>query len=109
MKKSPKASADLWAKLKPLAKQMRHAPTPAEDVLWQGLRRNALGIKFRRQHAIDRFIVDFFAYKIKLVVEVDGSIHEYTAEEDAIRQQYLEEVYGLNDSVRQEWVERFTY
>ncbi|MEL7433602.1 MAG: DUF559 domain-containing protein [Chloroflexota bacterium] len=95
MKKYATASPKLWAKLKPLAKQMRHDPTPAEDILWQRLRRNALGNKFRRQHAVDCFIVDFYAPKVKLVVEVDGAIHEYTAEEDAIRQQYLEEVFGL--------------
>jgi very-short-patch-repair endonuclease len=99
MDESPRpanTSPALWEKLKPLAKQMRHAPTPAEDVLWQKLRRHALGgIKFRRQHAIDRFIVDFYCATANLVVEVDGSIHEYTVEEDAVRQQFLEDVHGL--------------
>ena len=91
-----KSSRELWTKLKPLARQMRHEPTPAEDKLWQKLRNNALnGKKFRRQHTIDRFIVDFYCASAKLVVEVDGSIHDYTAEEDAIRQQFLEEVHGL--------------
>ncbi|MCI0351716.1 MAG: DUF559 domain-containing protein, partial [Acidobacteriales bacterium] len=86
----------LWDKLKPLAKQMRHAPTPAEDALWQRLCRHAVcGAKFRRQHAIDRFIVDFYCPVAQLVVEVDGVIHEYTEEEDAIRQQFLEDVHGL--------------
>jgi very-short-patch-repair endonuclease len=89
-------SPELWAKLKPLARQMRHKPTPAEDKLWQKLRGKTIdGKKFRRQHAIDRFIVDFYCAAAKLVVEVDGSIHDYTAEEDAIRQQFLEEVHGL--------------
>ncbi|MGB7339880.1 MAG: endonuclease domain-containing protein [Phototrophicaceae bacterium] len=94
-KKFAKTSPELWAKLKPLAKQMRHQPTPAENLLWQRLRRKALGVRFRRQHAINRFIVDFYAPKINLVIEVDGSIHDYTQEEDAIRQIFLEEVYGL--------------
>jgi very-short-patch-repair endonuclease len=89
-------SPTLWEKLKPLAKEMRHAPTPAENTLWQKLRRHGLGgHKFRRQHVIDRFIVDFYCASAKLVVEVDGSVHEYTVEEDAIRQQFLEEVHGL--------------
>lgn len=92
----PKNSpSKLWSKLKPLARQMRHKPTLAENTLWQAVRRKALGINFRRQHAIDRFIVDFYAPAVNLVVEVDGSIHEYTEEEDAIRQLFLEEVYGL--------------
>lgn len=75
---------------------MRHEPTAMEDRLWQCLRRKALCYtKFRRQHVIDRFIVDFYCPSAKLVVEVDGQIHEYTQEEDQIRQQFLEEVHGL--------------
>lgn len=81
----------LWDKLKPLARQMRHEPTPAENALWQKLRNRRLnGIKFRRQCAIDRFIVDFLCVDAKLVIEVDGAIHDYTPEEDAIRQEFLE-------------------
>ena len=86
-----RTSRDLWAKIKPLARQMRHAPTPAENALWQRLRRKGVGeVGFRRQHPIDRFIVDFYCHKALLVVEVDGSIHDYTVEEDAIRQEFLE-------------------
>jgi very-short-patch-repair endonuclease len=80
---------DLWDKLKPLARQMRHEPTSAEAFLWQHLRRKQLGVKFRRQHLIDRFIVDFYSHEAALVVEVDGPIHEYTSEEDALRQQFI--------------------
>ena len=69
---------------------MRHEPTFAEDKLWQRLRRKALGVNFRRQHAIDRFIVDFYCPEARLVVEVDGTIHDYTQEEDAIRQEFIE-------------------
>lgn len=75
----------------PLARQHRHEPTPAEDRLWKRLRNRQLaGIKFRRQHTIERFIVDFYSAEAWLVVEVDGEIHEYTKEEDSIRQAYLE-------------------
>ncbi len=85
------APPDLWAGLKPLARQMRRAPTSAEDALWQRLRRRQIaGMKFRRQHAIERFIVDFYCPEAGLIVEVDGPVHEYTAAEDAIRQEYLE-------------------
>jgi len=80
-----------WDILKPLAREMRHQPTPAEDVLWQTLRnRQIRGLKFRRQHAIERFIVDFICVEKRLIIECDGEIHQYTQEEDAIRQQYLE-------------------
>ncbi len=81
----------VWAKIKPLARQKRRAPTPAEDALWQRLRNRQLnGAKFRRQHAIDRFIVDFYCAEARLLVEVDGPIHDYTPEEDALRQAFLE-------------------
>ncbi len=82
---------DLWLKLKPLARQMRQEPTPAEDKLWQQLRgKKLLGVKFRRQHALDRFIVDFYSHEARLIIEVDGPIHDYSQEEDAIRQEFLE-------------------
>ncbi len=81
----------LWEKLKPLAREMRKNPTPAEEKLWQRLRRKQmLGYKFRRQHALERFIVDFYCHDAGLVIEVDGPIHQYTPEEDAIRQEFLE-------------------
>ncbi len=80
----------LWRKLSPLVKEMRQAPTPAEERLWQQLRREQTGYKFRRQHAIDRFIVDFYCAEKNVIIEVDGDIHQYTAEEDAIRQEFLE-------------------
>jgi very-short-patch-repair endonuclease len=84
-------TTELWDALKPLARQMRHEPTRAENVLWELIRnRNLLGFKFRRQHPIDRFIVDFFCAEAHLVIEVDGAIHDYTQEEDALRTEFLE-------------------
>jgi very-short-patch-repair endonuclease len=82
---------DLYEKIKPLARQMRSDPTPAEDALWQRIRKRQIGgCKFRRQHTIDRFIVDFYSPEARLVIEVDGGIHEYTQEEDALRQEFIE-------------------
>ncbi|MBI1258499.1 MAG: primosomal protein N' [Chloroflexi bacterium] len=82
---------ELYDKLGKLAKQHRHEPTPAEDKLWQWLRDKQLeGFKFRRQQPIDRFIVDFYSNQVRLVIEVDGEIHQYTQAEDAVRQAYLE-------------------
>ncbi|MQY63497.1 MAG: DUF559 domain-containing protein [Calditrichaeota bacterium] len=70
---------------------MRRAPTYSEDRLWQRLRNHQLrGFKFRRQHTIDRFIVDFYCSNVRLVIEVDGPVHQYTPEEDVIRQAFLE-------------------
>ena len=84
-------SAHLWEQLKPLAREMRHVPASAEEQLWQQLRNRQLrGFKFRRQHTIDRFIVDFYCSKVRLIIEVDGPVHQYTQEEDAIRQVFLE-------------------
>jgi very-short-patch-repair endonuclease len=60
-----------------LARELRKNETAAEKVLWSKLNRNQiLGLQFRRQHPINMFIADFFCPKIKLVIEVDGSIHE---------------------------------
>ena len=70
---------------------MRRNPTPAEDLLWQRLRdRRLAGFKFRRQHSVDRFIVDFYCPQTRLVVELDGPIHEQSREHDAVRQEFLE-------------------
>jgi very-short-patch-repair endonuclease len=59
------------------ARDLRKKMTPAEYILWQRLRsgRNH-GLKFRRQQIIEGFIVDFFCHESKLVVEIDGGIHE---------------------------------
>jgi len=82
---------ELWAKLKPLARQMRHDPTPAEAALWGRLRNRAvIDAKFRRQHSIERFIVDFVCLAHRLIIEVDGDIHDYQQDADAIRQAFLE-------------------
>jgi len=86
-------SRDQWGKLKPLAREMRHIPTPAEEQLWQAIRSRRLnGAKFRRQHAIDAFIVDFVCIEHSLIIEVDGTIHEDADQQlyDADRQARLE-------------------
>ncbi|MFD2720710.1 endonuclease domain-containing protein [Hymenobacter monticola] len=61
--------------LKSRASAMRRAPTEAEQVLWQALRGSKAGAKFRRQHPIDRYIVDFACIAALLVVEADGPTH----------------------------------
>jgi very-short-patch-repair endonuclease len=70
---------------------MRREPTPGELEMWERLRRRKLrGLRFRRQVVIDRFIVDFFCPQLRLVVEVDGPIHEGRHERDADRTRALE-------------------
>jgi very-short-patch-repair endonuclease len=55
---------------------MLHAPTPSEEVLWRALRGGVLGGAFKRQVVLGgRYIVDFFAPSVGLVVEVDGGVH----------------------------------
>ncbi|MEX0785433.1 MAG: endonuclease domain-containing protein, partial [Dehalococcoidia bacterium] len=62
-----------------------------EALLWQALRNRQLrGRKFRRQHLIGSFIVDFYCADERLVVEVDGLIHEFQRDADRRRQQLLE-------------------
>ncbi|MCX6044518.1 MAG: DUF559 domain-containing protein [Chloroflexi bacterium] len=91
MHKDWRPSAELWRKLKPVARQMRREPTLAESILWQRIRKQQLnGVKFRRQLAIERFVVDFCSLEVHLIIEVDGLIHQYSKAEDAIRQEFLE-------------------
>jgi very-short-patch-repair endonuclease len=50
--------------------------TEAEKMLWYHLKRGVNGLKFRRQHPIGVYVADFYCHKMKLVIELDGSIHE---------------------------------
>ena len=68
---------------------MRKAPTEAEIILWRKLKYMQLGAKFRRQHIIDRFIVDFYCLENNMVIEVDGEIHDNQEEKDKEREQLL--------------------
>jgi len=81
----------LWSKLIEHAKSMRRNPTEAEDRLWQEIRGNATGGRIRRQHIIDKFIVDFVSLPKQLVIEVDGDIHDLQQEQDALRTLHLEQ------------------
>ena len=79
---------------KSLRRQLRNNPTPAERKLWCCLKgRQFCGLLFHRQHGIGRYIVDFYCPKLRLVIEVDGSVHEKSnvIQYDAIRQKFLEE------------------
>ena len=78
------------------AKEHRKNPTEAEDAFWKMASGNAFGVKFRRQHVIDNYIVDFVSLEGKLVVEIDGGYH-FTQEQqidDNLRSQVLKD-YGF--------------
>ena len=75
------------------ARGLRKRLTEAEKILWQRIRnRQIKNIKFRRQHPIDIFIADFYSHEIKLVIELDGEIHNKpeNIEKDKIRTTHLE-------------------
>jgi len=74
------------------ARELRREQTSAEKMLWAELRRKQLyDLKFRRQHPIGTFIVDFCCVAKKLVVEVDGDSHAGQAEYDRARTFWIEE------------------
>ena len=74
------------------AQVLRDNMTDAEILLWGYLKENNLGLKFRRQHPISLYIADFYCHKLKLIIELDGSIHNRpdVAANDLERQLYLE-------------------
>jgi very-short-patch-repair endonuclease len=80
------------------AKVMRANPTDAERVLWKRLRKKQLGgHKFRRQHVLKPYIVDFYCAAKNLVVEVDGDVHDEDEQQakDEARAEHLEREYGI--------------
>jgi very-short-patch-repair endonuclease len=74
------------------AKFLRHHQTRAEHRLWLQLRsKRAANRRFRRQVRLDRYIVDFVCFSLRLIIEVDGPSHEATPGQDAVRTRRLEE------------------
>ncbi len=89
------------------SREMRHPQTAAEATLWQHLRNRNFEYKFRRQHPIEKFIIDFYCPAVKLCIEVDGDSHlePRQQEYDLARTQFLESlgctmVRFTNDEVR---------
>jgi len=76
-----------FAKLVHRRKDLRNNPTIQETLLWARLKNYGVGVKFRRQHSIGSYIVDFYCPSKKLVVEIDGSQHHKVSakEYDEIR------------------------
>ena len=78
--------------IRQFARELRQPLTPAEATLWRLLRNRNLGFKFRRQHEIEFFIIDFYCAEVKLCIEIDGDSHltKKQQEYDAVRTEYLE-------------------
>ena len=77
------------------ARRLRADMTDAERALWEGLRGEGIrGMRFRRQHALGRVVLDFYCPAHRLAVEVDGAVHDDPdqAERDAARTRALEQL-----------------
>lgn len=90
-------SPELQKKMTEIARKLRREQTASEAILWEALRNRKLeGRKFRRQHPIGKFVVDFYCDAEGLIVEVDGSIHELPEQQELDKQrQALLESLGL--------------
>ena len=78
--------------VKDLRQGLRKTATPAEISLWQFLKKSQVeGLKFRRQHSVGEFILDFYCPEIKLGIELDGEVHNtpMAYERDMIRTKFL--------------------
>ena len=78
------------------AEELRKHMTPAEESLWKYVHINEWKLKFRRQHPIANWVVDFYCHQIKLVIEIDGAIHdtEEVKRNDVEREKHLKD-FGL--------------
>ncbi|MBI1946826.1 MAG: endonuclease domain-containing protein [Deltaproteobacteria bacterium] len=90
-----------------LARHLRRRMTAAEVILWRELRDRRLGVQFRRQHALEHFVLDFFAPSCLLAIEIDGPVHTTRGERDSRREAWLSSVgvrtlrYGNDDVVNE--------
>jgi cyclase len=94
--KNPYKSGGMFEGASPLifanAKHLRKNMTEAEKMLWAYLKQGINGFKVRRQHPIGIYIADFYCHKVKLIIELDGSIHheQSVKNNDELRQKELE-------------------
>lgn len=85
------ADSFVYKHIKDARKNLVDNPTKAEEILWKHLKSCKTGYKIRRQHVIDKYVVDFVCLSHKLVIEIDGPIHLQQIEQDQLR------TYDLND------------
>jgi very-short-patch-repair endonuclease len=73
------------------ARILRSSQTPCEEKVWELLRgRKFMGLKFRRQHVIEGFVVDFYCHEYKFGIEIDGGVHAKQKDYDELRQEIIE-------------------
>jgi very-short-patch-repair endonuclease len=73
-------------------KYLRKNSTQAENILWQALRgKKVINTKFKRQYSVDRYVLDFYCPEFKLVIELDGEVHndKYVSDNDRVRTEFL--------------------
>lgn len=87
---------------------MRRRTTAAENLLWQKIRNGSLGFRFKRQYSVMNYVVDFYCPKIKLAIELDGSIHETSKKYDLYRTEYLNSLGIKEIRFRNERIENET-
>ena len=74
-----------------IARDYRKKPTKSEKIMWNVLlNRKFLNLKFRRQHLIEGYLLDFYCHDLKLAIEIDGGIHNDQKEMDIKRQKVIE-------------------
>ncbi len=90
-KKSQKRYKDTPRYVTNLSRKFRNNMTECEKMLWEKISRKQLnGLKFRRQFPVGRYIADFYNHDKRLIIEVDGSVHNEQKEYDKKRERYLE-------------------
>ena len=101
-----------YGAIKPIfenAEYLRKNMTHEEKIVWAYLSNNQMGFKFRRQHPVWMYIADFYCHELKLIIEIDGSIHTIAdvKANDLIREKDLTD-FGItilrftNEAVRHE-------
>jgi len=78
--------------IKQIRDELKKNPTEAEIVIWEYLKNKKTGHKIRRQHIVDNFIADFICLPKKLVIEIDGKVHQFQKEYDQMRTERFSEL-----------------
>lgn len=93
-------------KKRDFARQLRMEQTPAEEKVWAVLRnKQFMGLKFRRQHVVEGFVVDFYCPEHKLAIEIDGGIHDRQKDYDELRQQEIESKFNTVIRIKNEEID----
>ena len=98
-----KSNNDYNKNLKKYARKLRKNSTLPEVILWSSVlkRKQLKGYQFLRQRPIGNYIVDFFCKELKLIIEIDGEIHQFQKSKDARREEDLKELGYINKVSKQ--------